>query len=108
MFVDDNDAEVFVVCVFDDDVDFNLVDLDHVPIQLLMDHTLLGHIPVRTADGSVDLRYGRVLAAGSRFIIKNSMITDSLCLLNFYFLGNKKEMERIAWAEIDELLKALL
>lgn len=108
MFADDTDAEVFVVCMFDDDVDFNLVDLDHVPIQLLMDHTLLGHIPVRQADGSVDLRYGRVLAAGSKLTIKNSILTGSLCLLNSYFLANEKEMEKIAWAEIDQLLKAIL
>lgn len=65
MFVDDNDAEVFVVCIFDECVDFNLVDLDHVPLKFLMDCTLLDLIPVRTADGSVNLRHGIVLAAGS-------------------------------------------
>lgn len=73
MFVDDNDAEVFVVPIFDECVDFNLVYFNHVSLGLPMDHKLLGLITVCTADGSVDLRFGRVLAAGSKLIVWSSV-----------------------------------
>ena len=73
-FVNDDDAEVFGLCIFDEDEmyptqsEYNLVDLDYIPTELVLDSNLRGHIPVRLENGSICLRYGRFYCAGSNLI----------------------------------------
>lgn len=67
-FIDDDDAEVYGIIICDEDLEYNLVNLDYIPEHLVLDHTLSDHVPVRMNDGSIGLRFGRFWAAGSKSI----------------------------------------
>lgn len=65
-FIDDEDAEVYGIIIVDREIDYSLVNLDHIPVHLVLDHTLHDHVPVRMDDGKIGLRYGRFFAAGCK------------------------------------------
>ncbi len=68
-FIDDDDADVYGIIIWEEEWGYNLVNLDHIPTDLVLDYTLSGLVPVRMEDGSIGLIHGRFFASGCKFSI---------------------------------------
>lgn len=67
VFLNDDDAEVYGTIIVYEYLDYIVVNINRIPIEMIADKSLSGYVPVKKCDGTTEMRYYQFFASGSEY-----------------------------------------